>query len=117
MVGTIEGSVGDSSQITHRRAVVLLAAALSYLALFLRSGITGVPLGYAEGLSTLLIALAALVIGRMENLGVIALAAMALKLLEFGVQSNADTPFLAYPIMAAAMFVALLAQPRPQREW
>ena len=91
--------------------VWMLAAALSFLALFLRSGITGVPLGYAEGLPTLLIALAALVIGRMENLGVIAVAAVALKLLEFGVQSNADTPYLAYPIMAAAMFVALLAQP------
>jgi len=90
--------------------VWMLAAALSFFALFLRSGITGVPLGFAEGVPTLLIALAALVIGRMERLGVIAAAAVALKLLEFGVQSNADTPYLAYPIMAGAMFVALLAQ-------
>lgn len=90
--------------------VWMLAASLSFVALFLRSGITGVPLGYAEGLPTLLIALAALVIGRLENLGVIAAAAIALKLLEFGVQSNADTPYLAYPIMAGAMFAALLAQ-------
>ena len=90
--------------------VWMLAAALSFLALFLRSGITGVPLGYAEGLPTLLIALAALVIGRLEHLAIIATAAVALKLLEFGVQNNADTPYLAYPIMAGAMFVALLAQ-------
>ena len=90
--------------------VWMLAATLSFLALFLRSGITGVPLGFAEGLPTLLIALAALVIGRLERLGIIAAAAVALKLLEFGVQNNADTPFLAYPIMAGAMFVALLAQ-------
>jgi len=90
--------------------VWMLAASLSFVALFLRSGITGVPLGFAEGLPTLLIALAALVIGRLENLGVIAAAAVALKLLEFGVQSNADTPYLAYPIMAGAMFVALLSQ-------
>ena len=90
--------------------VWMLAAALSFLALFLRSGITGVPLGFAEGLPTLLIALSALVIGRLENLGTIAAAAVALKLLEFGVQSNADTPYLAYPIMAGAMFAALLAQ-------
>lgn len=90
--------------------VWMLAAVLAYLALFMRSGITGVPLGFAEGLPTLLIALAALVIGRLENLTVIALAAATLKLLEFGVQYNADSPFLAYPIMAAAMFAALLAQ-------
>lgn len=90
--------------------VWMVAAVLSFLALFMRSGITGVPIGYAEGLPTFLIALAALVIGRMENLVVIAVAAIALRLLEFGVQSNSDTPLLAYPIMAAAMFVALLAQ-------
>ena len=90
--------------------VWMLAAVLSFLALFMRSGITGVPLGYAEGLPTLLIALSALVIGRLENLQIIALAAVALKLLEFGVQYNADSPYLAYPIMAGAMFVALLAQ-------
>ncbi len=90
--------------------VWMLAAGLAFLALFLRSGITGVPLGFAEGLPTLLIALAALVIGRMERLGIIAAAAIALKLLEFGVQNNADSPNAAYPIMAAAMFVALLAQ-------
>jgi len=90
--------------------VWMLAAALSFLALFLRNGITGVPLGFAEGLPTLLIALAALVIGRMEKLGIIAAAAIALKLLEFGVRNNADTPNLAYPIMTAAMFVALMAQ-------
>lgn len=90
--------------------VWMLAAVLAFLALFLRSGITGVPLGYAEGLPTFLIALAALVIGRMENLIVIAVAAVVLRLLEFGVQSNSNTPLAAYPIMAAAMFVALLAQ-------
>ncbi len=90
--------------------VWMLAAVLAFVALFLRSGITGVPIGFAEGLPTFLIALAALVIGRMENLVVIAVAAAVLRLLEFGVQSNSDTPFAAYPIMAAAMFVALLAQ-------
>ena len=48
---------------------------VSFLALFMRSGITGVPIGFAEGLPTFLIALAAMVIGRMENLVVIAIAA------------------------------------------
>jgi branched-chain amino acid transport system permease protein len=35
---------------------------------------------------------------------------MALTLLESGVTWNSESPFLAYPIMAGAMFVALLAQ-------
>ncbi|MFM2076392.1 MAG: hypothetical protein RJA49_282, partial [Actinomycetota bacterium] len=87
-----------------------IAAVLAYLALFLRSGITGVPLGYAAGLPALLMALAALVIGRLEHLPTIACAAMALTLLESGVTWNSESPFLAYPIMAGAMFVALLAQ-------
>ena len=90
--------------------VWMLAAALAYLALFLRSGITGVPIGFAEGLPTFLIALSALVIGRMDNLIVVAVAAVVLRLLEFGVQSNSDSSLVAYPIMAAAMFFALLAQ-------
>ncbi len=88
-----------------------LAGALAFLALFLRSGITGVPLGYAAGLPALLVALAALVIGRLERLPTIACAAIALSLLESGVNWNSESPYLAYPIMAAAMFIALLAQP------
>ena len=86
-----------------------IAGALAYLALFLRSGISGVPLGYAAGLPALLVALAALVIGRLERLPTIACAAMAFTLLESGVNWNAESPLLAYPIMAGAMFIALLA--------
>ncbi len=89
-----------------------LAAALASLALFLKSGITGVPLGAAVGLPTLLQALAALVIGRLERLPTIIAMAVALGLLEAGVQWNSETPFAAYPIMAAVMFVALLVQHR-----
>lgn len=87
-----------------------IAAMLSFLALYLRAGIIGVPLGYAAGLPSLLQALAAMVIGRLERLPTIALAAVALGVLEFGVRFNADTPFAAYPIMAGAMFVVLLVQ-------
>ena len=90
--------------------VWMLAAGLASLALFLKSGITGVPLGYAVGLPTLLQALAALVIGRLERLPTIVAMALALGVLEAGVQWNSETPFAAYPIMAGVMFVALLVQ-------
>lgn len=87
-----------------------LAAVLAFLALFMRSGITGVPLGFAVGLPTLLQAICALVIGRMERLPTIVCAAAALSILEQGVQWNASTPFAVYPIMAGVMFAALLVQ-------
>ncbi len=89
-----------------------LAAVLAFLALYLKSGITGVPLGFAVGLPTLLQALAALVIGRLERLPTVVAMAIALGLLESGVQWNSESPFIAYPIMAAVMFVVLLVQRR-----
>ena len=50
-----------------------IAAAMSFVALYMRSGIIGVPVGYAAGLPALLQALAALVIGRLERLPTIAI--------------------------------------------
>jgi branched-chain amino acid transport system permease protein len=87
-----------------------IAAAMSFIALFMRSGIIGVPVGYAAGLPALLQSLAALVIGRLERLPTVAAAAIALGVLESGVRFNSDTPAAAYPIMAAVMFVVLLVQ-------
>jgi branched-chain amino acid transport system permease protein len=81
--------------------VWIIAAALAYLAMFMRSAITGLPMGYAVGLPTLLMALAALVIGNLEHLPTIIATAIALGLLEAGVQWNSATPYAAYPIMAA----------------
>ena len=85
-----------------------IAGGLAALSLFLRAGISGVPLGL--GFQALLVALSALVIGRLERLPTIAVAAVALTLLESGVNWNSESPLLAYPIMALAMFVALMAQ-------
>jgi hypothetical protein len=76
----------------------------------MRSAITGVPLGFAVGLPTLLQALAALVIGRLEHLPTIVATASVLGLLESGVQWNSESPYAAYPIMAAVMFAVLLVQ-------
>ena len=87
-----------------------IAAVLAFLALFMRSAITGVPLGFAVGLPTLLQALAALVIGRLEHLPTIVATASVLGLLESGVQWNCESPYAAYPIMAAVMFAVLLVQ-------
>jgi branched-chain amino acid transport system permease protein len=87
-----------------------IAAGLSFLALFLRAGITGVPLGSALSVVALVQALAALVIGRLRHLPTIATAAVALGVLEYGVSWNATSPLLVTPIVGVAVLVALLLQ-------
>ena len=89
-----------------------IAAGLSFLALFLRAGILGVPLGAALSLSNLVLALAALVIGRLRHLPTIATAAVALGILEYGVAWNASSPLLVTPIVGGAVLIALLLQRR-----
>ena len=85
-----------------------IAAALSFLALFLRAGILGVPLGAALSLQALVLALAALVLGRLRDLPTIIGAAVALGILEYGVAWNASSPLLVTPIIGGAVLVALL---------
>jgi branched-chain amino acid transport system permease protein len=89
-----------------------IAAALSFLALFLRAGILGVPIGSALSVEALVLGLAALVIGRLTNMPVIAVTAVALGILQYAVGWNASSPLLVTPIVGAAVLVALLAQPR-----
>lgn len=92
--------------------VWMLAALLSFLALFLRAGILGVPLGNALSISALVQALAALVIGRLRHLATIAVAAVALGILEYGVAWNAESPLLVAPFVGVAVMAALLMQRR-----
>lgn len=87
-----------------------LAGGLSFIALFLRADILSIPLGSALSLSTLVQALAALVIGRLRHLPTVAFSAIALGVLEYGVQWNAESPLLVQPIIGAAVLVALLLQ-------
>jgi branched-chain amino acid transport system permease protein len=89
-----------------------IAAGLSFLALFLRAGILGVPLGAALSLQALVLALAALVLGRLRDLPTIVTAAVALGILEYGVSWNASSPPLVTPIIGGAVLVALLLQRR-----
>ena len=87
-----------------------LAAGLSFLALWLQSGVLGVPLGGALRVTALVQALAALVIGRMTHLTTVALTAVALGVLEYGIRWTYSDPRLADPLMAAAVLIALLLQ-------
>jgi len=89
-----------------------IAAGLSFLSLFLRAGIQGLPLGAALSLQQLALALAALVLGRLRDLPTIIAAAIAIGILEYGVTWNASSPLLVMPILGAAVLIALLSQRR-----
>ena len=62
-----------------------IAGVLAYVAIFLRAGIVGLPVGYALSFAVLLRSLAALMMGRLTNLPAICASAVALGVLELGV--------------------------------
>jgi branched-chain amino acid transport system permease protein len=87
--------------------VWIIAAVFAFLAIFLRAGIVGLPIGSALSIGVLLRALGALVLGRMTNLPAIAANAVALGVLEVSVSFAADSPLLLDPILAAIIVAAL----------
>jgi branched-chain amino acid transport system permease protein len=85
-----------------------LAALLSFIGLFLRAGIVGLPVLNLLSFGALLFALAALMLGRLNNLPAIALSAVALGVLEQAVVwNNPRSPELVYPVVAGVVLVAL----------
>lgn len=89
-----------------------LAGLLAFLAVFLRAGMLGLPVTSALGFAVLLRALAALVIGRLSELGTIVATSLALGVLELGVAWNTDSAQLIDPILALAIVLALVARRR-----
>ncbi|MCU1393395.1 MAG: ABC-type branched-chain amino acid transport system, permease component [Ilumatobacteraceae bacterium] len=89
-----------------------LAAALSFVSLYLRAGILGVPIGSAFDVTNLLYAMAALVIGRLQNLFTIAVAGVCIGFLDYWVTWHTSSPLLVVPMVSVAVLVALLLQRR-----
>ncbi len=92
--------------------VWVVAAVLSTVALILRAGIIGLPIGQVLGPGVLLRALAACVIGRMERLGVIFVAAVALGVVEMSIVWDTGRSVLVDPILFVVVLGALLLQRR-----
>ena len=103
--------------------VWMVATALSFLALFLQAGIVGIPLGSPVGLTVLLSALAALMLGRLADMPAIVASAMALGLLEAHVRWNDElaigpfhldlgSDFVVAPVLAVVILVTLLIRRR-----
>jgi ABC-type branched-subunit amino acid transport system ATPase component/ABC-type branched-subunit amino acid transport system permease subunit len=90
-----------------------LATVLAFVAVFLRAGIVGLPLGQVLGPAILLRALAAAVVGRMDRLPTIAGAAILLGVVEQAVTWHWQEPAYVDPVLFVVVLVALLVtQPR-----
>ncbi len=88
--------------------VWVLATVLAFLAVYLRAGVVGLPLGEVLGPTILLRALAAAVIGRMERLPLITLAAVLLGVVEQAVSWHWHEPDYVDPVLFVVVVVALL---------
>jgi branched-chain amino acid transport system permease protein len=98
-----------------------IAAVLSFIALYLQAGLVGLPLGSPMGLTVLLSALAALMMGRLTNLPAIVASALALGLLEAHVRWNDElavgpfhldlgSDFVVAPVLAVVILVTLVVR-------
>ena len=93
----------------------VLATALAYVSMILSAGVNSLPFGVGLGLSVVLRALTALIVGRMTHLVAIAATAVALGVLETGVRWNTGDSYLMSPILAGLIIVSLLLQRRGSR--
>ena len=85
-----------------------LATLLAFLAIFLRTGIQGLPVGATLGFGLLLRSLAALMVGRMDSLSTVTAAAVTLGVLQQAVDWNVDSPQIGLAVVAGVALAALL---------
>ncbi len=89
-----------------------IASVLAFVAVFLRAGVVGLPLGSVLGPAILVRALAACVIGRMTNLPIIFAGALALGIVEQAIVWDTGRSALVAPILFVVVLVVLLLQRR-----
>jgi branched-chain amino acid transport system permease protein len=88
-----------------------VAALLSFTGVFLQAGISGLPVISGLNLTVLLAALAALTLGNLVDLPAVAVSAVAVGLLQEGVNwHNPSNPEMVEPILALVIVVALLVR-------
>ncbi len=90
-----------------QNVVWIIAAVLAAVAMVLRAGMFGLPLGPAFGPAILLRALAVAVMGRMENYSVMFVGATFLGVLETAIIWNEDTAALIDPALFVIVVVLL----------
>ncbi len=90
----------------------VIATLIATIGMILRAGVLGLPLGSAFGPQILLRALAAAVIGRMENLAVIFAASCGIGMVEVAILWNKGSGTLIDPALFVIVLGALLLQRR-----
>lgn len=89
-----------------------IASLLAAIALFMRAGIVGLPIGEVLGPAMLLNALAAAVIGRMQKLPVVFVAAVGIGIVEQSIIFHTGRALLLAPVLFFVILAALLFQRR-----
>ncbi len=89
-----------------------LASGLATMAMMLRAGIVGLPIGTVLGPGMLLRALAAAVIGRMERLPTIFAAAVGLGIVEQAIVWHTGRGLIADPVLFVVVLAAMVLQRR-----
>ncbi|MFN8020251.1 MAG: ABC transporter permease [Acidimicrobiales bacterium] len=89
-----------------------LASMLAFVALWLRAGVLGLPVGAALGLGVLLRAVGALVVGRMTELVTVVTTAVAFGVLETAVTFGADSAVQGQAVVAGTVLAVLLLRRR-----
>jgi ABC-type branched-subunit amino acid transport system permease subunit len=87
-----------------------IATTLAFIAIWLRAGIIGLPIGSALSFGILLRSLAALMLGNLTNLPAIALSAITLGVLETGIIVNGGSSFENDAVLAGVIIVSLLVR-------
>ena len=90
----------------------VIATLIATIGMILRAGVLGLPLGSAFGPQILLRALAAAVIGRMENFAVILASSCAIGIVEVAIIWNNGSGALIDPVLFVVVLGALLLQRR-----
>src|SRR4029450_2351786 len=87
-----------------------IASVLAFVAVFMRAGVIGVPLGSVLGPAILVRALAAWGVGAMTSLPLIFAGAVTLGVVEQAIVWNTHETALVAPILFVVVLVVLLAQ-------
>lgn len=85
-----------------------LATVLSFVSVWLAAGLGGLSFGFGLSLNAILIALAAVVIGRMVDTTSIVMTSVALGVLSRAIKSSSGAEYLVTPVLAAVIIAALL---------
>jgi branched-chain amino acid transport system permease protein len=94
--------------------VWVITTVLAFVTVFLRAGVADFPIGSALGVTVLVRALAAVVLGRMENFPRIAAAAIGLGVVEQAIIFNTGRDLYVFPVLFVIIVVGLLLNRRPR---